>query len=170
MLPPTRLRTGFVAVDDDDDDDVTDTVFALMRLFMKDAIVVAGRYTLAHERREVTEGDMKNALKYCARTFFERDDADLQTIVREEMTRMQEEDEEEEEEDEDEEDDEDEEEEDEEEEDDEEEEEETSVADESDRQLAKHVDAIVTTWHLWEPTDPVHQLVRRAIDHTPTTE
>ena len=47
MLPPTRLRTGFGDVEEEDDDDATDTVFALMRVFMKDAIVVAGQHARA---------------------------------------------------------------------------------------------------------------------------
>ena len=94
----------------------------------------------------MTAHDIQCSLKYCARTFFERDDADLQAIVREELERMREE--------EDDDGEEDEEEEEGEEEDEEDENPTNNVADESDVQLARHVDAIVKTWHLWEPVDP----------------
>jgi Mg-chelatase subunit ChlI len=153
-----------------------------MRVFMKDAIVVAGRYTCAQGRNSVSGEDMQRALKYCARTFFQRDDNDLADVVRREQEEMQNEStgEDEESEEEDEEDEEDEEgEEGEEGEEDEESENEikesededdetyTGVPDPSDVQLARNVDTVVQHWDAWQPEDPVHVLIKRAIDNTP---
>ena len=136
-----------------------DQVLALLRVFMKDAIVVAGRYTQGHKRREVTGDDMRKALMYCARTFFEQDG--LEGKVESERVEMEEEEEESGE---------------------EESGEEESGAEESgeeesdeeegeepearDVQLVRHVDTIAQHWHLWQPTDPVHQMIKRAIDNT----
>ena len=44
------------------------------------------------------------------------------------------------------------------------------VADAADLTLVRHVDAIAPTWHLWNPEDPVHQLIKRAIDNTPVAD
>ena len=159
---PTTIRTGLVGEVEEDHSEHVNTVIALMRVFMKDAILVAGRYTCAHERKRVTGEDMQRALKYCARTFFQRDDQDLADVVRREQEAMQEET-----------DDDDEGETEEEEETDEEEEEEEnftgSIANASDMQLARNVEAVVTHWDRWNPEDPVHALIKRAIDNTPVS-
>lgn len=143
----------------------TETVIALMRVFMKDAITVAGRYTCAHGRTSVSGLDMQRALKYCARTFFERDDTDLANIVGREQEEMMNEETT----DEEEESDENGEEEDCEEEDCEEDEKYTGVPDSSDLQLARNVDTIVQHWDAWNPEDPVHALIKRAINNTPVS-
>lgn len=158
MIPST-IRTGLVGEVEEESTQHVDTVIALMRVFMKDAILVAGRYTCAHERNSVTGEDMQRALKYCARTFFQRDDNDLAEVVRREQEAMLEE------------------ETDEEGTDEEEETEETeteegekytgATPDESDLQLARNVDTVVAHWDKWNPEDPVHVLIKRAIDSTP---
>ena len=134
-----------------------DTVIALMRAFMKDAIVVAGRYTRAQGRNSVSGVDMQCALKYCARTFFQRDDYDLADVVRREHEELQGESST-----------------DEQEESTGDTEEETGdgetytgVPEPSDVQLARNVDTVVQHWGAWQPDDPVHALIKRAIDNTP---
>lgn len=165
---PSNIRTGLVG-EVEESTEHTDTVIALMRVFMKDAIVVAGRYTCAQGRNSVSGVDMQRALKYCARTFFQRDDNDLADVVRREQEEMQNEstDEEDESTDGDEgETDEDAESTDESE---GEGEEDTygGVPDPSDVQLARNVDTVVQHWEAWQPDDPVHALIKRAIDNTP---
>ena len=165
-------RAGFGDADTPEAERKTvETVVALLRTFSKDACLVAGRYTEAQGRHEVTGTDMRHGLMYCARTFFEQDDADLQRRIREEVAEMEEEEEGEE----------------------EEGEEEESTADTegtaetegaeaednseetvkgegggapADAGFVRRVDAIVASWPLWVPTDPVHQLIKRAIDQT----
>ena len=51
--------------------------------------------------------------------------------------------------------------------DDEEEDGEEEEPDPSDVQLSRNVDTVVEHWHLWTPDDPVHALIKRAIDNTP---
>ena len=156
MIPQT-LRTGLVG-ETTDDPEPMNTVAALLRVFMKESMTIAGRCTLADERRVVTAVDIKNALMYCARTFFEKETLDA--LITEERRLMDEEEDEEEEELG-------------EEEEDEGEDEEAlgaandNVATDRDRQLRRNVQTIVDHWHLWKPTDPVHQLIKRAIDNTP---
>ena len=155
MIP--QMRTGLVGeVDDSVGMEHLETVAATLRIFMKDAIRVAGRYAVACERREVCGNDMKLALMYCARTFFQRSDAELSTDVTNERALMEEESESGEEEEED-----------------EEEEgsgdEEDLAPTEEDRQLRRNVDTIARHWDMWTPDDPVHVLIKRAIDNTPTT-
>ena len=182
MFP--TIRTGIVGEvqASEASNDLINTVTALLRVFMKDAIEVAGRYTIAHKRRRVTGRDMRGALMYCARTFFDqKSDVELDTLVTQEKLEMDEEESEEESEEEGEEDGEDEdegegegegedeegEEEDDEEEDDEEDEEEGEDPTEADICLARNVDDVVMRWPLWQPEDPVHQLIKRSIDQTP---
>lgn len=169
MIPST-IRTGLVG-EVREGTEHTDTVIALMRVFMKDAIVVAGRYTCAQGRNSVSGTDMQRALKYCARTFFQRDDADLADVVRREHEEMQNESTDEDEESTDDEEATDEEvestEESEEGEDEEHEETHTGVPEPSDVQLARNVDTVVQHWDAWNPEDPVHALIKRAIDNTP---
>ena len=86
------MRTGLLT-GDDADHALGDTVTALLRVFMKSTVTVAGRYTLACGRHDVTANDMRNALMYSARTFFERDDQDLAQIVETERKCMVEEEE-----------------------------------------------------------------------------
>jgi histone H3/H4 len=177
MNIPGLLRTGIVGEDASAVDDTTlTTVAGLLRAFSKEACVVAGHYTQGKGRRNVTGHDMKCALMYCARTYFSNDVKDLSDRLQTEIEAMREEDEEESGEEEDdesgeEEDDESGEEEDEEsgeeEDEGEEVEEEECKRDPKDVQLARNVDCIVNVWDKWQPEDPVHQLLKRAIDNTP---
>ena len=186
-MPTPTMRAGLVGDIEasDAERDVVDTVGGLMRAFATDACVIAGRYACAHRRRVVSGDDMRRALMYCARTFFEKyGDNELIERVQREIDDESGDEEEgesgeggedsgEEEEgesgegigDED------------------EEEGESgesgesgeescdesdpdATPDESDTQLARHVDVIAQTWHLWEPDDPVHRLIKEAIDNT----
>ena len=151
------LRTGFVG-ETPDGGETLDTVYALLRLFMKDALVVAGRYAHAHGRRCVGGTDMRHSLMYCARTFFEQDDAQMASRVAEEAQVMKDESEESGEESDDEESGE------------ESDEESATTANADDLALARHVDSVAATWALWAPEDPVHQLIKRAIDNTPVSD
>lgn len=151
MLPST-LRTGLVGEVEEEEETHLVTVAALLRAFAKDAIGVAGRYACGQRRRVVTGTDMRGALMYCARTFFEQGDAALAARVEDESAAMQREEEVSEEEEESE---------------GEEEECEGEEASAADVALVRHVDAIVDAWPLWEPIDPVHVLIKRAIDRTP---
>ena len=164
-MVPTTLRTGLVGEEVDDGAAET-TVIALMRVFMKDAILVAGRCTCAQGRRTLTGEDMQRALKYCARTFFERDEQDLSEVLERERREMDEEDEEDDGEEDEEDDEEDDEENDEEDDEEDEGEEYQGDPDPSDVQLSRNVDTVVEHWHRWTPDDPVHALIKRAIDNT----
>ena len=53
------------------------TVLACLRVFSVDACVTAGHYALGCGRDEVTADDMRRALMYQARKFFEQTDAEL---------------------------------------------------------------------------------------------
>ena len=157
MVP--QMRTGLVGeVDDTEAAEHLETVAATMRVFMKDAIRVSGRYAVACGRREVTGEDMKLALMYCARTFFQqRSDDELTTDVQHERALMEEEESES----------------GEEEEDESGEEEESGEEDltptPADHQLRRHMETVASVWHRWDPEDPVHVLLKRAIDNTPTS-
>ena len=165
MLPPPTLRTGLVGEVGEDATQHLVTVAALLCAFAKDALGVAGRYACGQRRRVVTGTDMRSALMYCARTFFEQGDAVLTARVEDESAAMMR---------------------------DAEESGEESSGEESsgeessgeehtdneeesvapppsteDVALVRHVDAVVHAWHLWEPTDAVHVLIKRAIDQTP---
>lgn len=169
MNIPGLLRSGIVGEDASVVDDTTlTTVAGLLRAFSKEACVVAGHYTQGKGRRKVTGHDMKCALMYCARTYFSKDDKDLSYRLQTEIEAMREEDEEESGEEGDEESEEEEDEGEEEEEEDEGEEEQCK-RDPKDVQLAHNVDCIVNVWDKWQPEDPVHQLLKRAIDNTPVT-
>lgn len=160
------LRTGLVGdVESSPEDKSTvDKTIALLRLFSEDAIGIAGRYTCAHQRNEVTAMDMKCALMYCARTFFEQAHVDLDARMREEMRIMEDESDEETAS----EDEEDEDNSEEDEEVDDEDGEEENEDPMTDAALVSHVNAIVASWPLWDPVDPVHVLIKRAIDQTLT--
>ena len=156
MIP--QMRTGLIGeVDDTANVEHLETVAATLRIFMKDAIRVAGRYAIACERQEVCGNDMKMALMYCARTFFQRSDQELSADVRDERKLMDEESEEESEEGEEEEGEE------------EEGEEEDLTPTDADRQLRRNVDTVAQHWSRWDPDDPVHILIKRAIDNTPVS-
>ena len=166
MIPST-IRTGLVG-EVNESTEHTNTVIALMRVFMKDAIVVAGRYTCAQGRNSVSGVDMQRALKYCARTFFQRDDTDLADVVRREQEEMQNESTGEDDESTDGEGETDEDAESTDDSDgDGEEDTYTGVPEPSDVQLARNVDTVVQHWEAWQPDDPVHALIKRAIDNTP---
>lgn len=161
MQPPSRMQTGFGSDDPDDPrlEQMLTQVQALMLAFSREAMVVAGRCTCAQGRSSVSATDMRDALMYCARTFFEKDDADIKALVDEAVQLMDEADS-----DEDDEGDEDSEE--------SEDEDATETIDQPkpsprDVQLRRNVQTVVKAWPLWTPTDPIHVLVKNAIDNTP---
>ena len=162
MIPV--MRTGLLEGESPAMDDAAAQVHALMLAFSKEAVIVAGRCTCAEGRKVVKPVDMRDALMYCARTFFQRSDEDLQQRV-EDATQDLEEDERREDED-------DSEDEDEEEatastEEDEEETIDPSIIEPQDVALRRNVKTVAAHWHLWAPTDPVHVLIKRAIDAVP---
>ena len=166
-LVPPHLRTGLVGEHAGAPLKDAEIAIGLLRVFSKEACDVAGKYVHGHGRSVVRAGDMRAALMYCARTFFTNtEEEDLRSRLRCEMEEMGEE--EDDEEDDDEEDDEDDEEEDDEddEEEDDEEDCDTRDATEEERRFSRNVDTVVDTWSLWRPTDPVHCLIKKAIDAT----
>ena len=158
-MVPSSLRTGLDLVEEEEEEGEEETVtefIALMRVFTKESIGVAARYTGAHRRTEVTGADMKKALMYCARMFFQKEASEMAKklqIERDEMSLEEEGEEEEGEEEEGEE--------------EEGEEEERvfqgEVAD-SERRFAKNVETVVECWSRWEPQDAVSALIKRSID------
>jgi hypothetical protein len=183
------MRTGLVGevAPSDAALELETTYHALLRIFCRDALVVSGRYSVARGVREVDGATMRAALMYCARTFFEQDEAALQARLAEETARMDEEESSDAEAEEAESDgsggggesggsDEgagDEAEEDESGggggESDEESDGGIDVGDDGgprDLALARHVDAIVAAWPQWQPEDPLHRLIKRSIDDT----
>ena len=145
------------------------TFVALMRLFTKDAAEVACRYATGQGRTLVRGADMRAALMYQARLFFQQDDKDLYGRVQAEEAEMDAESDEGESEGEGES----------EESGGESEGEESdgeSEGEESDGEsdpaeaakhaaIVRHVDAIVASWPQWNPTDPVQVKIKAAIDH-----
>jgi len=136
-------------------DDTSSQVYALMLAFSKEAVVVAGRCTCAEGRKVVKPEDMRDALMYCARTFFQKSDEDLQQRVEDATQELEEEDESE---------------------DDEatasteEDDEEPidpSIIEPRDVALRRNVKTVAAHWHLWTPTDPVQVLIKQAIDAVP---
>ena len=167
------LRTGFDLVGDEHaagDDAFERNMGALLLLFAEDALRIGGSCAIAEGRRTVTEEDVRAAMKYVARSFFES--ADLEARFPQACADLDAMDDESDDDDEGEEDDEDEgedeyEEEDEGEEDDEGEDEGEPV-DAQERhaalELKAKVDACVATWHEWTPTDPAEVFLKRHID------
>ena len=155
------MRSGLMGEVPDEPGIDIEAIQMLMLAFSREAMVVAGRCTVADRRNTVTALDMKQALMYCARTFFEHSDDELVRRINEARELMAGEDEDE---------DEDEEEEEEEEEEDEDEDEtgctETPVSP-RDVALRRNVETIATHWHLWNPSDPMHLMIKRSIDNTP---
>jgi Mg-chelatase subunit ChlI len=172
---PTQLRTGLVGETETSEleQNAVETTIALLRMFSREALLVAGRVVAARGERVVKEGDMRDALMYCARTFLQQtDERVLAARVQEEVQNMRDESDEEDGEESDEDSDED---------SDEEAGEETESGEEGggeeggddaappspkDVALARHVRAVVATWSQWHPTDPVHAMLKRAIDQT----
>ena len=170
-MDPTDLptiRTGLAGeVAPSQSEIQTETTFvALMRLFTKDAADVACRYATGQGRTLVRGSDMRAALMYQARLFFQQDDDDLYGRMQTEEEEMELESEEEGEE---------EGEEEEEEESGEECTDEESSGEESDgvadpveqakyASLVRNVDAIVASWPHWKPVDPLHVKIKAAID------
>ena len=190
------MKTGFGLFDTDTEqtEEVLLFVISALRVFSKDGMVTAARYTIGKGRKEVTGDDMKRGLMYQARKFFEQPDETLYRRIQREIEKMKnesseeegEEGEEEEEEEggeegeEEEEEGEEGEEEEEGEEGEEGEEEEGSEDEDNEKvddmsqeqceRLSGHVDIIHDAWHLWNPTDPVHCMIKRAIDNCPSEE
>ena len=181
------LRSGLAGevTSSEQEETTVNFVIAALRVFSKDAVITACNYVQGCEREEVTGLDMHKALKYQARMFFEQNDSSLNQRILKELEEMEEESSEstddtegadegiendehmrggsegEE----------------------EEEEEETAETESSEesgetkveemtpdqqKRLVVHVNTIFDTWPLWNPDDPVHLLIKRAIDSTPT--
>ena len=170
------LRTGFDLVGDGGSaagDAFERNMGALLLLFAEDAMRIGGSCAIAEGRRVVTEEDVRAAMKYVARTFFES--ADLEARFPQacaDLDAMDDDEDEDESDDEGEEyegEDDDDEEDDEEDDDDEEEDDgEGEPVDASERNAARElkakVDACVATWHAWAPTDPAEAFLKRHID------
>ena len=164
-MVPSMLKTGFDVVDDEPvelDQGMMLNVRALLTMFTEDAIRTAGKYAIASSRNVVDDEDMRRALKYVARTFFEHPDMESRfAVARREC-----------------------------EEEESESEDSGDNADDSDdadaialenptarenpfasaddaAEFCKKIEECTATWDAWEPTDPVHALVKRAIDNTP---
>lgn len=86
-MVPSTLRTGFGDGNEGDAalEGTLRTVGALMRCFTKEACDVACRYVHGRGRNVVGADDMRRALMYVARTFFETADDDLFRRVEEEL-------------------------------------------------------------------------------------
>lgn len=173
MIP--SMKTGLL--DADDDESVPATIAALLRLFATESCTVACKYVHADRRGAVEGADMKKALQYVARTFFEQSDQELYARVSRELERMEDESS-----------------------DESSDEGSDEGSDESgcddgesrssasDAQcksdsedcrsgsrspspatcaVARHVDDVDKVWHLWSPDDPVQRLIKTAIDKVP---
>ena len=165
-----RMRSGVAGeIRYDQETQMLTTLVALLRMFAKDSVTIAGRYTRAKRRRCVKARTMRKSLMYCARTFFNQDDQTMQNRINEEIQLMNEEEDESDGEEGEEEEEEGEEEEEEEDEEGEEEGSEECIEEPSpiDLALVDHVDKIDETWNSWKPTDPLHAMLKRAIDATP---
>ena len=138
MVPKMRSGLAGEVSEDPRMEQTMETVTALLRLFCKRSVEVAGSYALGNGRRVVTERDMRCSLQYVARTFFSA--PDLESDVERELGAMAEEEGEE--------------------------GEEGSPPSPRYRQLSRNVDLVVENWHLWNPEDPVECLIKRAVDKT----
>ena len=146
------MRAGLVGdVSDVKTEETLETIAALLRVFTTDSIEISCKYARAKGRSTVTGNDMRNSLKYVARTFFQTEG--LEKKVEQAKQTMRDEDEQDEQ--------------DEEEEDGEEKREENDAeGDEECSRVARNVDTVVKVWDLWRPEDPVEQLIKRSIDGT----
>tara|TARA_B100001540_G_scaffold226642_1_gene200876 strand:+ start:1402 stop:1938 length:537 start_codon:yes stop_codon:yes gene_type:complete len=172
-MVPERIQTGIVATTyTPHDEDYLERVVALLRIFSKEACEIAGRCAEEQTRDEIDGKMMKHSLMYVARTFFQKDDTHLKELVDSEMRDMRAEEEEGADEEGEEEDGEEEQEEEEE----EGEEEEGEVSEESAARsgarsdpttMTYRVNKIVESWTRWKPEDPIEQMLKRAIDHSP---
>ena len=150
---PSSIKSGLIdGADSSTQEQETITiVLGILRSFAKEACVIAATYVHTQGRQNVRADDMCKALKFCARTFFQKEDSDLKQRLQTEIDEMKEESGEE------------------------ESGEEESGEEEvytgeppttQDIQLVSNIDLIESTWDKWSPTDPVHILLKRAIDNT----
>tara|TARA_B100001057_G_scaffold484610_1_gene562925 strand:+ start:143 stop:700 length:558 start_codon:yes stop_codon:yes gene_type:complete len=174
-----KLKTGFDIVEDLAlDTNTSHTIVSLLSIFQEDALITAGQYTIGCGRKNVKAIDMKKALMFQAKYFFEQGDT-LDTKFSERMRDLEENNEESDEEEsgseeesggEEEEESGDEEESDEEESDEEEEksdEEQTKVTDAEKQKYASvvaNVDRVYNEWDDWNPTDPILCTIKRSIN------
>ena len=89
MVPKMRSGLAGEVSEDPRMEQTMETVTALLRLFCKRSVEVAGSYALGNGRRVVTERDMRCSLQYVARTFFSA--PDLESDVERELGAMAEE-------------------------------------------------------------------------------
>lgn len=171
---PHQLRTGFGGEGlDQSAADREETIVALMRVFTKEACEVAAVCAQETGRRNIGAEDIRRALMFVSRTFFQtKSDEELHAVVTEERAVMQDETDDDETDDDgtddDETDDDD---------DDGTDGDGTDGDDETDgddgtitnsvnetANLSARVQAVVDGWHAWTPNDPVHVMLKRAID------
>ena len=147
------MQTGF-GLHDDGAGHETEVVIALMRVFTKEACEIAAICAAERGTRHIDGENMRRALMYVSRTFFQnKSDEELNDIVQAELVQMDESTETEDTED--------------------------SASEEEDANdkrdgvvtvtdsgMLRRVAAVAECWSLWKPTDPVQQLLKRAIDAT----
>jgi len=171
------MRTGFGEQDDslflEEQKILVSTSMATLGVFASEAMETAGKYAIGNGRKKVSGDDMQRALKYECRTFFAKtNDDDLSRRVKDIREKMQDsgddEDDEEDEEDEDDEDEDDDEDDDDDKDDDEDDDEDDEQVDEAEKakfaNLVANVNAVASHWDSYCPSDPVQQLIKRAID------
>lgn len=153
------IRTGFDLVDSDDqvsdqERDFMRVVVSIMKILCEESMKSAGRYCTACGRNVVTGDDMVKALKYESHVFWDKDITErfVQNLEEEKGHTYDTTDEDESEEDESEE---------------ENQEDEIAATHEvslADECFCNAVHRIEASWDQWCPTDPVKQMLKRAIN------
>lgn len=159
LMVPQNLRTGLDVLISESaaDGEQLEILIALMRVFIKEACSIAAICAEETNRQEIRGEDMRRALMYTSRTFFQNQtDDELNASVVAERACMADEEEEEDEEDQ-------------EglgEEDEEEggEEEEEKHEQFKTGKMSMRVEAVVQNWDLWNPDDPLQRILKRAVD------
>lgn len=84
------LRSGLVgSVNIESQDDMIMFVIACLRVFSKESMSTAANYVKGRGRNEVTAEDMKKALMYQARMFFQKEDEVLSARIQRELELME---------------------------------------------------------------------------------
>ena len=160
-----KMKTGYGLETDSDDENQQHfiaTTMGLMQVFSEEALKTAAQYVIGKGRNNVTDDDVLKALKFQARMFFQRVE-DLEGRVEEAARELWQDESS-----------------DEEYSDSEEYDSEESESDDTDssdmdldkdeeeqcKRIVPQVDAIVTSWDKYEPTDPVLIFIKNAIDKT----
>ena len=90
---PSSIKSGLIdGADSSTQEQETITiVLGILRSFAKEACVIAATYVHTQGRQNVRADDMCKALKFCARTFFQKEDSDLKQRLQTEIDEMKEE-------------------------------------------------------------------------------